>query len=151
MQSLQEKLNHDYSLVEIKQDCITNCMLWSSRNIEIWSARIRRRIYRWVLGSPKSHFFWFDLFGVEPLCTYELVGGDIFFHITEPINRFLGAHHATQPFQEIPSLLENRPKVLAKGISCFCNRYWCVASIPVAKAAGTFGQRRSKIRGLVPG
>ena len=102
MQSLQEKLNHDYSLVEIKQDCITNCMLWSSRNIEIWSARIRRRIYRWVLGSPKSHFFWFDLFGVEPLCTYELVGGDIFFHITEPINRFLGAHHATQPFQEIP-------------------------------------------------
>ena len=35
------------------------------------------------------------------------------------------------------TLLENGPNVLAKGTSYFCNWY--------------FGQRRSKVRGLVPG
>ena len=43
-------------------------------------------------------------------------------------------------FGEAPALLKNRPKVLIKG-----------TSVPAAKAAGTFDQRRSKIKSLVPG
>ena len=49
------------------------------------------------------------------------------------------------------TLLENRPKILAKNISCCFNLYQCEASAPAVTAAGTRGLYEPGTRHWVPG